>query len=228
MKVQDSFSSSEIIDILNGAGVEDVQIVDDESSADSEVIRIQCDKGALNFRCYLWGSEPAFTGMHLGAFIFCVAPNPYQYVNEVNSKALTFNVFVAHDDEGEVSCDDDGDPLVVASTGIQFDGGVTVAHIARRIECWIEDVIESFGLVDEVDEMTDPDFEVNDGVRELSIAEQISWVLGIDSVPRTARQLATFLMKEKQEINSALYRSSNLFESDGSQPPRWTLRHDGG
>lgn len=59
--------------------------------------------------------------------------------------------------------------------------------------------------------------------KEMGTAEQMKRAFEIDSLPRTARRLASYLMKEKPEVNSILYRRSDLFCQDKPQPTRWSL-----
>jgi len=226
MDAKDYFSSEEIISILRELGVNDARIVNDYVDLNSELCQIECSLGALEFRCYLIGSDPLFVGMLLATSIYCVVLNPFEFADELNSRTLGLTVEVGRDDSGEVQRDDDGDPLFIANSAIHFDGGVTSEHVRRRLAFWLDDVVEIFQIDELDDEVINPDIAL-EGIGEMGITEQIAWILGTDSIARSARQLATFLMKEKHEVNSALYRSADKFKSDGGQPPRWTLCGEG-
>lgn len=227
MEAQDSYTSSEIIRILQYCGIEEAHLADDPEDLHTELTRVDCKQGDFDFRCYLIGPGPLFAGMYLSTSIFCATSSPYEFANSLNSQLwnATFQVF--SDEQDEVVRDDDGDPLILANASIIFDGGVRSGHIERRISLWIEDVLEGFGIDESILESSPISGVMVDEVKEMGIAEQIRWVLEIDSVPRTARQLAAFLMKKKPEVNSVLYRRSDLFIRDNSQPPRWSLFRTG-
>lgn len=227
MQVQDAYTSSEIIRILRDRGTEEVAINEDPENLNSEVVTIDCKQGDLEFKCYLLGSDPFFIGMILTTTIFCVTSSPFRFANSLNSQMLNATFRVVLNDEDEVVKDDDGDSLMIADTSVVFDGGVTPEHIERQISLWLEDVIEGFGLDESILETSQIQGVVGDELKEMGIAEQIKWVLEIDALPRTARQLASFLMKDKQEVNSVLYRRTDLFCQDKAQPPRWSLVRPG-
>lgn len=223
MPAQDSYSSSDVVAILHELGVEEVNVAEESADLHSSLTAIDCKQGNLEFRCYLMGSEPLYMGMYLSASIFFVSPNPHEFANLLNSKLSSATFHVSLDDNNEAVPDEEGDYLMIANAEIMFDGGVTAEHIGRRISVWIEDLVESFDL----DESTLEDSQIagviESEVKEMGTAEQIKWVLEVDSIPRTARQLAAFLMKKKPEVNSVLYRRSDLFCHDKAQPPRWSL-----
>ena len=226
MEAQDCFSSQEIIGILRGLNVHDAEIVNDDVDLNSELCRIECSLGAIQFRCYLFGADPLFVGMLLATSIYCIVPNPFEFADELNSQTTGLTVEVGRDDRGEIQRDDDGDPLLIANSAIYFDGGVTSEHVRRRIAFWLDDVVEMFQTYESDDDAIIPEIPV-DNIGEMSTTEQIAWILGADLIHRSARQIATFLMKEKHEVNSALYRSPDKFISDAGQPPRWTVRAEG-
>lgn len=226
MEAQDCFSSQEIIRILRDLEVHDAEIFNNDADLNSEFCQIRCSLGAIQFRCYLFGAEPLYVGMLLATSFGCIVPNPFEFADELNSRAMGLTVEVSRDDLGEVQRDDDGDPLLIANSAVFFDGGVTPEHVRRRIAFWLDDVVEMFQTYESDDDVINPDVAL-ESIGEMGITEQIEWILGTDAIPRSARQLSTFLMKDKHEVNSALYRAADKFKSDSGQPPRWTLRSEG-
>ena len=52
-------------------------------------------------------------------------------------------------------------------------------------------------------------------IESMETVDQLESILSADSIPQTARQLAGFFMKERQEINGTLYASPDKFVNDG-------------
>jgi hypothetical protein len=198
---------------------EEERVVDDPSGP-----YIDCWIGDIWFRCYLIGNFPLAFVKPL-ALVGVKQDDPLQWVNTMNSNLQVSSVHVRVDDDGIPVRDEDGDLSAFVTFKFLVQKEFAAMHLGLLMWLWCEDLYQVMGI--EVDDEYDFDFDemtVNDEVRNLSIVDQIEWVLGVDSVPRTARQLAGFLMKERQEINRTLYANPDKFVNDNMQPPRWTTR----
>jgi hypothetical protein len=223
MQASEHFSSTEIMSVLRECGVDEMHFLNEDETESPGSPTIDCRWGSLRFSCCLFGMEPLFGHVFLVASIPVATRDPFEFANKLNSMCSTATVYLALDDEDQILWANDGEYSFTASTSIDFGGGVTAAHLKQSISVWIEDVFELFWS-EESDSDGSEFLEIpHEDVREMGIADQVSWVLGTDAVPRTARQIASFLMKEKHEVNSVLYRYSDVFRKDDSQPPRWFL-----
>ena len=222
---QEAFSIEQIRQLLKDLDVNSTLTVYEDPEGSGHSNAFECEQGDVNFICFL-GNGDAVNG-HLGLFSsMSVADDPFEYVNSLNSELLQSAAYVSVDESGELVRDDDGDVTVILRKFVLFGGGVTLDHLRMLLSYWMEDLYEFFGL-DGSDESVGTDDTVADGsVRELGLAEQIEWLLGLDGIPRTARQVASFLMRPKHEVNSELYRNTGTFRRDDSQPPRWTVEQN--
>jgi hypothetical protein len=218
----DSFSIEEIGRLLHGLDIDATLTTVERPDGSGQSTAFSCVKGDVAFKCILGGDGPRYRHVGLLA-VATVAEDPFEVASLLNSELLQSAAYVDVDESGEVECDDEGDAVVTLRMFVLFGGGVTSDHLTLLLSYWMEDLYEFFGL-DGSDESVDSDDTVADGsVRELGLAEQIEWLLGQDGIPRTARQMASFLMQPKHEVNSELYRNAGTFRRDDSQPPRWRV-----
>jgi hypothetical protein len=220
--------SEEIISSLNALAAmfqeinietEEERVIDDPAGP-----YIDCWFGDIWFRCHLIGNFPLALVKPL-ALVSVKQDDPLQWANRMNSRLLIASVHVDVDDAGMPVRDEDGDLSVFVTFQFLVSKDFATAHLGLLMWMWCEDLYKVMGI--EIDDQRDFDFDeisVDDEVRNLGIVDQIEWVLGVDSVPRTASQLAGFLMKERQEINRTLYANPDKFLNNGLQPPRWTTR----
>lgn len=217
MELRTSFTADELIEIFEQFGFE-TSISEPEN--DDEAWVLTCALGYVGFSCVLRPHGMIERVMILSTrFIF---ENPFKYINRFNSNHSATSAYVHLDSDGDVGLDEDGDPTIVLRMWLTFDGGVTADHLELLIAAWVDDLYEFWEVEfeDETDETELP--EMTDQVREMTVADQIEWVLG-DSVSRSAREIADHLMLEKHSVNSALYKDKDKFKRDSGQPPRWSL-----
>jgi hypothetical protein len=198
---------------------DDQQVVDDPAGP-----FLDCWFGDVWFRCFLYGSFPLALVMPL-ALISVEQDDPLQWVNTMNSKLHVASVHVDVDESGTPIRDEDGDFSAFVKFKFLVQNEFSATHLGLLMWMWGEDLQRVMGI--EVDDEDDIDFDeivVGDDVKNMNTVDQIEWVLGADSIPRTARQLASFLMKERQEINRTLYSNPDRFVNDSMQPPKWTIR----
>ncbi len=185
-----------------------------------------CECGPVEFMCVLHSDGPFHSWIILLALNW-VSDNPYEFVNNFNTEAYLARAVAKVNDDGTLETDEDGAFLVKADYSIDFAGTVTPDHLKFLLNMWIQDLFSFFQIEPDEDE-TDED-EIDDvptiaapSQSAVSLVDRLSQVLR-KTANRTARQLARELSVTKNDINSALYRSKELFKNDGDQPPKWSL-----
>ena len=214
MKPRTSFTADEISTIFQSFSFE-TRVV---SPVDDEPWFIECELGDIEFICLMRpNAEAERLILASSKYIF---ENPFKFANTFNAGHVSSAAYVMLDDDEHVLLDEDGDLRVMLRMFITFDGGTTAENLEFLIDSWIEDLFDFHEVELEAEDAELP--EMIDEVREMTVSEQVEWVLG-DSVRRSAREIADHLMLEKHEVNSALYKDKSKFHRDGGQPPRWTL-----
>ena len=225
MKHQDTFSIEEFRQILEDLDVNVSSDVVDEVDGFTHTVVFECDQGNVEFTCVMGGENHAFARVALLS-VRSVSTDPIAFADGLNSELMHAAAHVCIDDAGDAACDESGEWMIMLRKILVFDGGVTPMHVKLLLSYWLEELYVFSGL-DGSDDSADTDDTVADGsVRELGLVEQIEWLLGLDGIPRTARQVASFLMRPKHEVNSELYRNTGTFRRDDSQPPRWTVEQN--
>jgi len=227
MQPQETFTTDEILKILDDIGVsaeKDESNLDDLGGAYED---FECEFGPIQFRCCLGADGPFHSVMRLFAYNY-TSDNPYEVVNKFNRDSFQARAVVHLNDDGTLEQDDDGDFGTIARLVVPFQGTVSPEHVKFLLNMWIEDLVTYFEIEFEEEETDDDE---SDDVPATAIptkatgtlVDRIALVLGKTS-NRTARQLTRELSASKNDINSALYGSKELFKNDGAQPPKWSLR----
>jgi len=216
MQHQEFFSAEEMLRLLKDVGVDAFREVD---AAPTSGVVVRCEKGDVDFVCVLGGGVDAYGHVALLS-IRTVSCDPFDFVDHLNQELRYAAARVCIDESGDAECDELGDPMVMLRQIVVFDGGVTPTHVTLLLSYWLEELYEFFGL----DDSTGGGDTVADGsIRELGLAEQIQWILSADGIPRTAKQLSTFLMTPRHDVNRELYRLGEVFFRNDSQPPLWSV-----
>jgi hypothetical protein len=219
------FSLDELLQIFQE---NDIEVEVTQFSFDSQdFVALDCAKEGMTFKSILSNDQDdQFVRMWLMALVPSIDRNPFEFANTWNRDLAISRARVFLEDDGSVSKTEEGDPWVAVDYHLFFNGGVSSAHVSYLLWLWCDDLSDMLGLEeDDAEDASEP--VVLDGqVESMDTVDQLEWILSADSVPRTARQLAGFLMKERQEINRTLYANPEKFLNDGMQPPRWTKRSD--
>jgi hypothetical protein len=220
MSTNESFTSSELLEILESIGV-DTRF---ESATESEiqVANIECEIGPLLFWVTLFIDEPFFEGFQLFSVRGDVE-NPFVFAMNFNNVPRIARVAVEIDDEELIFVDDEGETTTKALADVRFAGGVTKEHIRFLLEMWIEDLIDFHELV--LDDDDDDNQQVPE-LRELATASLLDQIVACLSGAQsmTSREIAKLLDNDRHVINSILYKERDRFVHDAAQPPRWSLK----
>jgi hypothetical protein len=195
-----------------------------EEDNNEQIVRFySCRKDDLSFRCYLFGTDD-FPQVRLAAAIPDDGSDLLERANSANSDCMIARVYVETGDPEWGEPGSEPSQFLIAHYSIYVAGGVSTLHVGLHIMIWLKEVTKLLGIEDLDDEDTEDVPAIDSQVMDLGTVEQVQWILAADSVPRTAKQLASFLMKERQEINRTLYANPDRFVNDGTQPPKWTIR----
>lgn len=219
MHPRETYTVEEFLGILRRIGME-VSVL--EGSGDDEIY--ECTYGDVSFAAIFYGSGSNCTHVSFASGQDA-DENAFEFANLINADMCVSTAHVQLNENAEPELDDEGNRLLLLRTIIFFTGGVTPAQIEHITHMWVEDLYDFFGLDNDSESDDDTESrnpERTEEVMELSVAEQIHWVLQSGpTVQRTARELADFLILDKHTVNSALYRNPEMFVNDGQQPPRW-------
>ncbi len=220
---KESFSLDELLQVFQE---NDIEVEVTQFNYDSQdFVTLDCVKGGVAFKSILSNYEDdQFVRMWLMALVPSIDRNPFEFANTSNRDLAIARARVLLEDDGSVSKTDEGDPWVAVDYHFFFNGGVSSAHVSYLLWLWCDDLSDMLGLEEADGEDAGEPLAIDSQVESMDTVDQLEWILSADSVPRTARQLAGFLMKERQEINGTLYANPNMFLNDGKQPPRWTTR----
>jgi hypothetical protein len=182
-----------------------------------------CQKDDLIFGCCIFGNEQ-FPQLRLVSAIPNDGSDLFEKANFANSDCVVARVYVDTADSDDEDSGQGGPPFLTAHYSIYVGGGISTLHVGMHLIFWCKDLDDLFHAGDSDNEELKDMPVIDCHVEGMDTVDQLEWILSTDSVPRTARQLAGFLMKERQEINRALYSNHDKFLSDRKQPPRWTIR----
>jgi len=221
MQPQETFTTDEILEILADVGViVEKEELDSDDDGTFEIFNCEC--GPVQFQCYVDTDGPFHRMISLFAQNW-TSENPYEFVNNLNADVFLARVVAPVNDDGTLDRDEDGDFVVKAVHFISFAGTVTPDHLKFLLSMWIEDLFTFFQIEPDEDETDDVPTIVAPSQSSVSLVDRLSQVLS-KTTNRTARQLVRELGIPKNDINSTLYGSKELFKNDGDQPPKWSLR----
>lgn len=212
----ETYTAEEILEIVHGLDLPGEIIIDDDQD-----VYIQIEFEEFSWRLQLGSDGPFFQSMSLIA-AQTEAQISLSYINQWNQNHLISTAYVLSDEETDGFFVNESDEYVTAiKSFISFFGSLSKENIAFSIYGFQDDACEFFGIQTEekTSEVHAPN-ETPDGT-PIPLIEQIQLELALNA-PQSARSLAKSLNASKYEVNSTIYRNSELFQQEGTSPPLWT------
>lgn len=212
----ETYTAEEILEIVHDLDLPGEIIVDDDQD-----VYIHIEFEEFSWRVQLGSDGPFFQSMSLIA-AQTEAQISLSYLNLWNQNHHISTAYVLSDEDTNGFFVNESDEYVTAiKSFISFFGSLSKENIAFTIYGFQDDACEFFGIQTEekISEVHAPN-ETPDGT-PIPLIEQIQLELALNA-PQSARSLAKSLNASKYEVNSTIYRNSELFEQEGTTPPLWT------
>ena len=212
----ETYTAEEILEIVHGLDLPGEIIIDDDQD-----VCIEIEFEEFSWRIQLGSEGPFFASMSLIA-AQTESQISHSFINRWNQNHLISTAYVLRDEDTEGFFVNESNEYVIAiKSFVSFFGSIPKENIAFSIYVFQDDACEFFGVQaeDEVSDVHAPN-ETPDG-EPIPLIEQIQLELALNA-PQSARTLAKSLNASKYEVNSTLYRHSELFEQEGTSPPLWT------